>query len=192
MGVGVQHHAPAALSHRKTRYPLYRRLGGPQGRSGRVRKNSPPTGIRSPDCPARSESLYRLSYPGRVISLHPTLTIILFVRKMRKTVTLRLLWWIMTAGSVGYWEERQRWSCPCTRHIDIVPQILVDVTYRLLVSLTPHLLYPRGKCPIYPLSKRLCGLQREPGCFGDKSTCLWQYSNLEYSSPNCRRLVHTC
>ena len=23
------------------------------------------TGIRSPDCPARSESLYRLSYPGR-------------------------------------------------------------------------------------------------------------------------------
>ena len=48
----------------KTRYPLYRRLGGPQGRSGWVRKNSPPTGIRSLDRPARSESLYRLSYPG--------------------------------------------------------------------------------------------------------------------------------
>ena len=44
----------------KFRYPLYRRLGGPKGRSGRVRKISPPTGIRSPDCPARSESLYRL------------------------------------------------------------------------------------------------------------------------------------
>jgi hypothetical protein len=26
----------------KTRYPLYRRVGGPQGRSGRVRKISPP------------------------------------------------------------------------------------------------------------------------------------------------------
>jgi hypothetical protein len=26
----------------KTRYPLYRRLGGPQGRSGQVRKISPP------------------------------------------------------------------------------------------------------------------------------------------------------
>ena len=26
----------------KTRYPLYRSLGGPQGRSGRVRKISPP------------------------------------------------------------------------------------------------------------------------------------------------------
>ena len=31
----------------KTRYPLYRRLGGPQGRSGEVRKISPPTRIRS-------------------------------------------------------------------------------------------------------------------------------------------------
>ena len=29
----------------KTRYPLYRRLCGPQGRSGQVRKNSPPPGF---------------------------------------------------------------------------------------------------------------------------------------------------
>ena len=41
-----------------------RRLGGPQGRSGRLRKISLSTGIRSPDRPTRSESLYRLSYPG--------------------------------------------------------------------------------------------------------------------------------
>ena len=41
-GVGGQRHAPAALSPGKTRYPLYRRLGGPQGRSGQVRKISPP------------------------------------------------------------------------------------------------------------------------------------------------------
>ena len=64
MRVGGQRHAPAALPPGKTRYSLYRRLGGPQGRPGRVRKISPPTGIRSPDRPARSESLYRLSYPG--------------------------------------------------------------------------------------------------------------------------------
>jgi hypothetical protein len=38
----------------KTRYPLYRRLGGPEGRFGRVRKISPVTGIRSPDRPACS------------------------------------------------------------------------------------------------------------------------------------------
>ena len=31
----------------KTRYPLYRRLGGPQGRSGQVRKISPPPGFDS-------------------------------------------------------------------------------------------------------------------------------------------------
>jgi hypothetical protein len=37
VGVGGQHHASAALPPGKTRYPLYRRLGGPQGRSGRVR-----------------------------------------------------------------------------------------------------------------------------------------------------------
>jgi hypothetical protein len=37
---------------------------GTQGRSGRLWKISPPTGIRSPDRPARSESLCRLSYLG--------------------------------------------------------------------------------------------------------------------------------
>jgi len=42
MGLGGQRHAPAALPPVKTRYPLYRRLGGSQGWSGRVRKISPP------------------------------------------------------------------------------------------------------------------------------------------------------
>jgi hypothetical protein len=63
-GMCSHRHAPAALPPGKTRYPLYRRLSGPHSRSGRVRKISPPTGIRSPDRPARSESLYRLRYPG--------------------------------------------------------------------------------------------------------------------------------
>ena len=43
-GVGGQRHAPAALPPGKTRYPWYRRLGGSQGRSGRVRKISPQRG----------------------------------------------------------------------------------------------------------------------------------------------------
>jgi hypothetical protein len=55
MGVSGQRHAPA---------DLYRRLGGPQGRSERVWKISPPTGIRSPDRPDLSESLYRLWHPS--------------------------------------------------------------------------------------------------------------------------------
>jgi hypothetical protein len=46
MRVGDQHHAHAALPLENTRYPLsYRRLGGPQVRSGQVQKISPPPGI---------------------------------------------------------------------------------------------------------------------------------------------------
>ena len=37
-GVGGQRHVPAALPPGKTLYPLYRRVGGPQGWSGRVWK----------------------------------------------------------------------------------------------------------------------------------------------------------
>jgi hypothetical protein len=43
-GVGVHRYAPASLPPGKTRYTLYRRLGRPQGRSGRVRNLSPPRG----------------------------------------------------------------------------------------------------------------------------------------------------
>jgi hypothetical protein len=46
-GVGDQRDAPAALPGGKTRYPLYRMLGGPQGLSGRVRKTAPPPGLVS-------------------------------------------------------------------------------------------------------------------------------------------------
>ena len=45
MGEGGQRHAPTALPPGKTRYPLYRRLGGPHSRSRRVRKISPPPGF---------------------------------------------------------------------------------------------------------------------------------------------------
>ena len=40
MWVCEQRHAPAALLPGKTQYPLYRRLGGPQSRSGRLPKIS--------------------------------------------------------------------------------------------------------------------------------------------------------
>jgi hypothetical protein len=45
MGVGGQRHALTALPRRITRYPLYRRLGRPQGRSGQVLKISSPPGL---------------------------------------------------------------------------------------------------------------------------------------------------
>jgi hypothetical protein len=59
-------HPGRFLPPRKTRYPLYSRLGGPQGRSGQVWKISPTTGIRSPDRPARSQSPNRLSYGAHI------------------------------------------------------------------------------------------------------------------------------
>jgi hypothetical protein len=70
MGVSGQRHAPAAFYPRgkDSRYPLDRRLGGLQSRSGhRQRKNPLPLpGIepRSADRPVRSQTLYWLSYPA--------------------------------------------------------------------------------------------------------------------------------
>ena len=45
MGVGGQCHTPATLPPGKTRYPMYRRLGGHQGQSGQVQKISLPQGF---------------------------------------------------------------------------------------------------------------------------------------------------
>jgi hypothetical protein len=44
-GWGVSVTTSPHLTPGKTRYPLYRRLGGPQGRSGQLRKISPPQGF---------------------------------------------------------------------------------------------------------------------------------------------------
>jgi hypothetical protein len=48
---------------KEIRYQFYWKLGVPQGRSGLMRKISPPAGIRFPERPARSVSLYRLHCP---------------------------------------------------------------------------------------------------------------------------------
>jgi hypothetical protein len=59
MGVGGQRHAPAALPSGKDPVSTVQEaVGRPQGRSGQVRKISPPTGIQSPHHPAYSESLH--------------------------------------------------------------------------------------------------------------------------------------
>jgi len=42
---GTRRRPGRSLPPGKTRYPLYRRLGGPHGRSGQVRKISPPLGF---------------------------------------------------------------------------------------------------------------------------------------------------
>ena len=49
MDVGGQCQVSAAFPPKIIQQPFYGRLGGSQGISGLVRKNSPPIGIRSPD-----------------------------------------------------------------------------------------------------------------------------------------------
>ena len=51
----------------KTRYPFYRRLGGPQGRSGGA-EYLVPTGIPSRTVQPVDQSLYRLSYRAHSLS----------------------------------------------------------------------------------------------------------------------------
>jgi len=68
----------------KTRYPFYRRLGGSQGRSGQVRKISPPLGFDPRTVQPVAQLLYRLSYPSH-----------LYERSKRK---IRVFW--VTLGSL--------------------------------------------------------------------------------------------
>ena len=49
----------------KNRFPLDRRLDGPQGKSGRA-ENLVPTGIRSRTVQPVAQSLYPLSYPAHI------------------------------------------------------------------------------------------------------------------------------
>jgi hypothetical protein len=65
MVVGDQRHAQAALLRERDSVAMYRRLGRPQAQNRRVRKIKSPTGIRSPNRPARSELLYRPRYPDQ-------------------------------------------------------------------------------------------------------------------------------
>ena len=70
MGVGGVSPTPRPpLPPGKTRYPLYRRLGGPQGRSGRA-ENLIPTGIRSRTVQPVAQSLCQLSYRAHVYNEH--------------------------------------------------------------------------------------------------------------------------
>jgi hypothetical protein len=71
MWVGAQLHAPAALPPGKKpgSHSIAGCVGPKTGLDGCSKLAL--TGIRSPDRPARSELLYRLSYPGpRITDLH--------------------------------------------------------------------------------------------------------------------------
>jgi len=62
--VGGERHAPAAFTPGKDPVPIVQEAGWAPGPVWLGAENLAPTGIRSPDLPARSESLYRLRYAG--------------------------------------------------------------------------------------------------------------------------------
>jgi len=62
MGVGGQRHAPAVLPRGKDPVPIVKEAGWASEPFWTVVENLASTGIRSPDRPACSESLYRLRY----------------------------------------------------------------------------------------------------------------------------------
>jgi hypothetical protein len=64
VGVGSKRHAFAALAPGKGPGTIAQEAGLTPGPVWRGAENLAPTGIRSPDRPARSESLYRLRYSG--------------------------------------------------------------------------------------------------------------------------------
>jgi hypothetical protein len=54
--------------------PIVQEAGWAPGPVWTGAENLAPTGIRSPDRPARSESLYRLSYPGTIYNTSNNIT----------------------------------------------------------------------------------------------------------------------
>ena len=64
MGVGGQRHAPAAFTPGKDSVLIVQEAGWASEPVWIVAESLALTGIRSPDLPARSELLYRLSHPG--------------------------------------------------------------------------------------------------------------------------------
>ena len=73
----------------KTRYTFYRRLGGPQGQSGRA-ENLVPTGIRSQTIQP-SQSLYRLSCPANTLLVLLLLILLLLLLLLLPLLLILLL-----------------------------------------------------------------------------------------------------
>ena len=69
MEVGGERHAPAAFTHVKDPIPILQEAGWAPGTVWIGAENLAHTGIRSPDLPARSESLYRVRYPGPLVAI---------------------------------------------------------------------------------------------------------------------------
>jgi len=88
---------PGRLTPEMTRYPLYRALVVPTAFLGGC-GNFFPAGIRSPDRPARSQSLYRIRYPGPLICITQKHSVCILQKTHRVSIiktSLSVLFWII-------------------------------------------------------------------------------------------------
>ena len=93
----------------KTRYLFYRSLGGPQGRSGRGGKSRPHQDS-IPDRPARSQSLYRLSYPAHLLYYIILYYIILYYIIFDVLLCQYVTTWVCINGLWLIRRFRQNWN----------------------------------------------------------------------------------
>ena len=122
----------------KTRYPFYRRLGGPQGRSGRA-ENLAPTGIRFRTVQPVAQSLYRLSYPAYKI----------FILLINKLLTVRNRKPILPQQTSILWNAKfhyhvpnSLWISPVLRQRDTnrnLPPYPFENVLSITLPLTPRL-----------------------------------------------------
>jgi hypothetical protein len=109
-GVGGQRHVPAALPPEKTQYPLYRRLGGTQGRSGRVGKISPLPGFEP-----RTVQAVTSRYTDWAIAAHSDITL------YRKTLRTKDKMISQNSALLGHYEASSGNSLPTFRDYLSIP-----------------------------------------------------------------------
>ena len=86
-----QHHASAALPLGKDPVPIVQEAGWTPGPVWTGAENLAPTGIRSPNRPASSELLYRLSYPSRHLNQQTLLILVLLCLVLGENVVNLLI-----------------------------------------------------------------------------------------------------
>ena len=111
---------PSSFTPRKDPVPIVYEAGCAPGPVCTGAENLAPTGIRSPDRPARSESLYRLSYSGPYLIFY-----IIFITKVRDLLLCNS--WSRHTGilfgltTISVWKNLQFWEkwCVTTNIIEL-------------------------------------------------------------------------
>ena len=148
MGLGVQREAPAALFPGKTRYSWYRRLGGPQDRSWRARKISPPPGFnprtvepvasRHTDWafPAHYKCTAECRFSCRIVIL-----VLRFIFNTLRTGDADLRFYITTVQDGWHKSAFLTRACfPCTIHLimQYIEPVCEWSCWRMFIETWPH------------------------------------------------------